>query len=254
MWYTRFCRKVRPGPDRDVLLFGAGKNPFTSSQVLNKLSKRINRVFAFCSGSASETVTSSRGVSPIEARGAGEDLSPLSGEYLIAAVHPLQQALFTVATQFRRSPRVFAAPGVVYGPASFSADRESHSSRSGHNAGEPGPGHLRSYDHPGCESSRRLRFDETAVVAQRAPRRSLSPGQLQRLCPRGPLQAEERRRFRHGGGVFFHRRPLEGGSPAFQRCRGGMKISLDINSLCGILADVEKCVPAIRHCPGRFAF
>ena len=28
MWYTRFRRKVRPGSDRDVLLFGAGKNPF----------------------------------------------------------------------------------------------------------------------------------------------------------------------------------------------------------------------------------
>src|SRR5260370_24432605 len=254
MWYTRFCRKVRPGSDRDVLLFGAGKTPLPS---LSPEEVIENNLPTFPRPAPTQPVKlrlQRRGLAIREGKGAGEDLSPLSGEYLIADKALVQQAFFTVATQFRRSPRVFAAPGGVYGPASFSADRESHSSRSGHNVGEPGPGHLRSYDHPGCESSRRLRFDQTAVVAQRAPRRSVSAGQFQRLCPRGPLQAEERRRFRHGGGVFFHRRPLEGGSPAFQQCRGGMKISLDINSLCGILAHVEKCVPAIRHCSGRFAF
>ncbi len=254
MWYTRFRRKVRPGSDRDVLLFGAGKTPLPPLSPEEAIKKQF---IPFPPSTPIQPVKlrlQRRGLAIRGAKCAGEDLRPLSGEYLIVTGHRFQQALFTVATQFRRSPQVFAAPGVVYGPASFSADRESHSSRSGHNAGEPGPGHLRSYDHPGCESSRRLCFDETAVVAQRAPRRSVSPGQFQRLCPRGPLQAEERRRFRHGGGVFFHRRPLEGGSPAFQQCRGGLKIPLDINSLCGILTHVEKCVPTIRHCSGRFAF
>ena len=147
-----------------------------------------------------------------------------------------------VVTQSGSAADKSAAFGVVYGLASFSPDRESHACGSGHNAGELGLSHLRGHDHAGCEPSWCLRFDETAVDAQPAHRRAVSPGGFQRPCACGPLSAGKRRHFCHGVGVLFHGRRLEAGSWTLCR-RNWVKISLDINSLCDILADVEEVRP-----------